>query len=122
MTSLTQTQMWRFDATLPQLQSLTVALVHIDFKGFPHGDRFSELWPPSSMLFSLLGQRRTAANKNAVVEHQSRVFTEGAIPRKCISRILHKSSTCTKLRGKPAEQKIADLPSDRLSMDPLLQT
>lgn len=61
------------------------------------------------------------------VKHQGRVFTEGSVrtagfwiigAKKCISSILHKCVTCNKLRGKSAEQKMADLPSDRLSTEP----
>ncbi|KAM4591910.1 uncharacterized protein PAE49_019480 [Odontesthes bonariensis] len=61
------------------------------------------------------------------VKHQGRVFTEGAIrsdgiwmigAKRCIARHLHKCVMCNKLRGKVAEQKMADLPSDRLSTEP----
>ncbi|XP_026005436.1 uncharacterized protein LOC113010547 [Astatotilapia calliptera] len=61
------------------------------------------------------------------VHHQGRVFTEGAIrtagiwivgAKKCISRNLHKCVTCNRLRGRPAEQKMANLPPDRLSTEP----
>lgn len=61
------------------------------------------------------------------VKHQGRVFTEGAIRsdgiwivgvKRCIARHLHRCVICNKLRGKTAEQKMADLPSDRLSTEP----
>lgn len=61
------------------------------------------------------------------VNHQGRVFTEGAIraggfwiigAKRRISGILHKCITCHKQRGKTAEQKMADLPPDRISMEP----
>ena len=61
------------------------------------------------------------------VEHQGRIFTEGAIradgiwmvgAKRCIAKLLHKCVTCNKLRGKTAEQKMADLPPDRLSTEP----
>ncbi|XP_016336888.1 uncharacterized protein LOC107684994 [Sinocyclocheilus anshuiensis] len=61
------------------------------------------------------------------VNHQGRVFTEGAIraggfwivgAKRCISGILRKCITCCKQRGKTAEQKMADLPPDRISMEP----
>lgn len=56
------------------------------------------------------------------VEHLCHVFTEGAIrsngiwivgAKRCITRHLHKCMTCKRLRGKTAEQKMADLPADR---------
>lgn len=61
------------------------------------------------------------------IKHQGRVFTEGAIrsdgiwivgAKRCIARHLHRCVICNKLRGKTAEQKMADLPSDRLSTEP----
>jgi len=61
------------------------------------------------------------------VKHQGRVFTEASVhtagfwiigARKCINSILHKCVICNKLRGRTTEQKMADLPSDRLSTEP----
>ena len=61
------------------------------------------------------------------IKHQGRVFTEGTIrsngiwivgAKRCIATHLHKCVTCNKLRAKTAEQKMADLPSDRLSTQP----
>ena len=61
------------------------------------------------------------------VKHQGRTFTEGAIHadgiwmvgvRRCVARHLYKCVTCNKLRGRTAEQKMADLPLDRLSEEP----
>lgn len=61
------------------------------------------------------------------VKHQGRVFTEGSVrtagfwivgARKCINGILRKCVICNKLRGRAAEQKMADLPPDRLSTEP----
>ncbi|KAI4874288.1 hypothetical protein NFI96_026210, partial [Prochilodus magdalenae] len=61
------------------------------------------------------------------VRHQGRAFTEGAVrtagfwivgAKNCIKRILHSCVTCLKLRGRAVEQKMADLPADRLSMEP----
>ena len=61
------------------------------------------------------------------VKHQGRIFTEGSIcaagfwiigAKRCINSILHKCVACNKLRGRTAEQKMADLPSDRLSTEP----
>ncbi|KAK0132197.1 hypothetical protein N1851_032987 [Merluccius polli] len=61
------------------------------------------------------------------VKHQGRVFTEGAIrtdgywivgAKKCVSTNLRRCVTCNRLRGRAAEQKMSDLPADRLSTEP----
>ncbi|XP_061430017.1 uncharacterized protein LOC133356498 [Lethenteron reissneri] len=61
------------------------------------------------------------------VKHQGRHFTEGAIrsaglwivgAKRCIASTIHKCIRCRKLRGKQEEQKMADLPADRLSVEP----
>lgn len=62
-----------------------------------------------------------------VVKHQGRHFTEGAVRlagfwviggKRCITAMIHRCVTCRKLRGRLEEQKMADLPQDRLSSDP----
>lgn len=62
------------------------------------------------------------------IKHQGRLFTEGAISsaeywivgaKRCINKVIHKCVICQKLRGMALEQKMADLPADRLSMEPL---
>ncbi|KAJ8369941.1 hypothetical protein SKAU_G00099690 [Synaphobranchus kaupii] len=61
------------------------------------------------------------------VKHQGRHFTEGAIRaaglwvvsgKRLIGSILHSCVTCRKLRCKMEEQKMADLPPERLSTSP----
>lgn len=61
------------------------------------------------------------------VKHQGRVFTEASIhsegfwivgAKRCVNSALHKCVICNKLRGKTAEQRMADLPSDRVSTEP----
>ncbi|XP_037399818.1 uncharacterized protein LOC108416929 [Pygocentrus nattereri] len=61
------------------------------------------------------------------VMHQGRVFTEGAVrsagywiigARRLIKHVLHNCITCRKLRGRANTQLMADLPPDRLSMEP----
>ncbi len=61
------------------------------------------------------------------VEHQGRHFTEGALRmagfwiiggKRLISSVLHHCVTCRKLRGKMEEQVMADLPPERLNIDP----
>lgn len=60
-------------------------------------------------------------------QHQGRLFTEGAIRaagywvigvKRRVSSIIHHCVICRKLRGNPGTQKMADLPADRLSMEP----
>lgn len=59
--------------------------------------------------------------------HQGRLFTEGAIRtagywitgvKRLVSSSINHCVTCRKLRGSPETQKMADLPADRLSMEP----
>lgn len=61
------------------------------------------------------------------VAHQGRHFTEGAVrtaglwitgSKRLVSSVIHKCVTCKRLRGKLEEQKMADLPLDRLTMNP----
>jgi hypothetical protein len=61
------------------------------------------------------------------VKHQGRHLTEGAIRaaglwilggKALINSVLHKCITCRKLRGKLEEQRMADLPSERLKTCP----
>ncbi|KAG7483457.1 hypothetical protein JOB18_048755 [Solea senegalensis] len=61
------------------------------------------------------------------VKHQGRVFTEGSIriagywivgAKRCINSILRKCVVCNKIRGRTVDQKMADLPSDRLNTEP----
>ncbi|XP_062413903.1 uncharacterized protein LOC134105319 [Pungitius pungitius] len=59
--------------------------------------------------------------------HQGRLFTEGAIRtaglwivgmRRQVSSVIYKCVTCRKLRGTFLSQKMANLPADRLSIEP----
>ena len=61
------------------------------------------------------------------VAHQGRHFTEGAIraagywivgSKHLVSSVIHKCVTCRKLRGRLEDQKMADLPADRLTPEP----
>ncbi len=61
------------------------------------------------------------------VEHQGRVFTEGALRaagfwiiggKRRISSVIFQCIQCRKLRGRILTQKMSDLPPERLSMDP----
>ncbi len=61
------------------------------------------------------------------VAHQGRHFTEGAVRsarmwliggKGLVSKVIHKCVVCGKLRGKLAEQRMSDLPLDRLSIEP----
>ena len=61
------------------------------------------------------------------VAHQGRHLTEGAVrsaglwiqgSKGFVSSVLHKCVTCKQLRGKLEEQKMSDLPVERLTLDP----
>ncbi|XP_064486113.1 uncharacterized protein LOC135398658 [Ornithodoros turicata] len=61
------------------------------------------------------------------VPHQGRHFTEGAIrtirlwivgAKRSIGAVIHKCVQCRKLRGRLEEQKMADLPKERVSTEP----
>ncbi|XP_038823288.1 uncharacterized protein LOC120023350 [Salvelinus namaycush] len=61
------------------------------------------------------------------VAHQGRHFSDGAIraagfwiigSKRLVSGIIHKCVTCRKVRGRLVDQKMADLPADRLSSEP----
>lgn len=61
------------------------------------------------------------------VAHQGRQFTEGALRtaglwvvggKRLVSSLVHKCVTCRKLRGRLEEQKMANLPADRVTVDP----
>lgn len=61
------------------------------------------------------------------VAHQGRHFTEGAVwaaglwitgSKGLVSSVIHKCVTCKRIRGKLEEQKMSDLPKDRLTLDP----
>lgn len=60
-------------------------------------------------------------------QHQGRHITEGAVrsagywivgAKRCVSSLIIKRITCRKLRGTHEIQKMADLPPDRVSMEP----
>lgn len=60
-------------------------------------------------------------------QHQGHHFTEGAVRsagywiiggKRCVAKLIFECITCCKLRGKFEVQKMADLPPDRLSMEP----
>lgn len=61
------------------------------------------------------------------VAHQGRHFTEGAVrtaglwitgSKRLVSSVIYKCVICKRLRGKLEEQKMSDLPLDRLTKDP----
>lgn len=56
---------------------------------------------------------KAAFSKNELYAHG--IWIVGA--KRCIARHLHKCVRCNKLQGKTAEQKMADLPADRLSTE-----
>ena len=61
------------------------------------------------------------------VVHQGRHITEGAVRaagywitggKRLVSSVIHRWVTCRRLRGQLQEQKVADLPADRLTPEP----
>lgn len=68
-----------------------------------------------------------AEHYHGQVAHQGRHFTAGSIRtaglwivggKRLIASVIHKCVMCRKLRGKLANQKMSDLPVDRVSVDP----
>lgn len=85
-------------------------------------EKFPFIIPGHSHLAKLL-----VRHYHEKVKHQGRIFTEGSVrmagfwiigAKKCINSTLHKCVVCKKLRGRTVEQKMADLPPDRLSTEP----
>ncbi|XP_055997113.1 uncharacterized protein LOC125677085 [Ostrea edulis] len=61
------------------------------------------------------------------IQHQGRYLTEGAVrgeglwvtgEKRLVSSVIHHCVICRKLRGKPMNQKMSDLPRDRLTKSP----
>ncbi|XP_061908363.1 uncharacterized protein LOC133653277 isoform X1 [Entelurus aequoreus] len=86
------------------------------------GEQFPIIIPAHNQIGKLL-----VRHYHQKVKHQGRVFTEGSIrtagywivgAKRCINSILRKCVVCNKLRGRTAEQKMADLPPDRLCTEP----
>lgn len=78
---------------------------------------------PKDSHISLLFVR----HHHAQVRHQGRHLTEGAVRaaglwlmggKRLINSVLHKCVTCRRLRGKMQEQRMADLPPERLATCP----
>ncbi|XP_051803960.1 uncharacterized protein LOC127533925 isoform X2 [Acanthochromis polyacanthus] len=97
------------------------------------GGRLSKSGLPSDEIHPILvpGKQHIATlvirHFHEKVHHQGWHFAEGAIRaagfwlvggKRSISSRIFTCVTCRKLRGKQEEQKMADLPADRLSMDP----
>ncbi|XP_071172930.1 uncharacterized protein [Mytilus edulis] len=86
------------------------------------GEKMPLIIPGGSHIASLL-----ITHFHESVHHQGRHYTEGAVRsngfwitggKRLINSILHKCVQCRKLRGKVEHQKMADLPSDRLTPSP----
>lgn len=72
--------------------------------------------------------RLLVRHQHEKIYHQGRHLTEGAIRseglwitggKRLVSSIIHHCVTCRKMRGKPLNQKMADLPKDRLTVTTL---
>lgn len=73
------------------------------------------------------GRRGEGSAQANSCDHQGRHFTEGALRsaglwliggKKLVSTVIPKCVTCKRLRGKLEEQKMSELPADRLSSSP----
>nr|XP_055053838.1 uncharacterized protein LOC129438965 [Misgurnus anguillicaudatus] len=94
----------------------------LEQSALPSGEKHPLIIPGHDYIATLLTN-----HYHEKVNHQGRIFTEGAIrtggfwivgAKRRINAILHKCITCRKQRGKTAEQKMADLQHDRISMEP----
>ncbi|XP_069028658.1 uncharacterized protein [Embiotoca jacksoni] len=83
-------------------------------------EKFPQIIPRRSHVATLL-----VRHFHERVKHQGRVLTEGAVhtagvigAKRSINNMILKCVLCNKLRGRTVEQKMVDLPFDRLSMEP----
>ncbi|KAI7811190.1 hypothetical protein IRJ41_011514 [Triplophysa rosa] len=90
---------------------------------FPYDEKHPLILPKKHHVSNLL-----VRHYHQGVVHQGRHLTEGALRsagfwiiggRKLVSSVIYQCVTCRRLRGKPVEQKMANLPEDRLTMEPL---
>ncbi|XP_054863943.1 uncharacterized protein LOC129348185 [Amphiprion ocellaris] len=88
----------------------------------PYDEKYPLILPKKHHVSTLL-----VRHYHQAVAHQGRHLTEGALrsagvwiigARKLVSSVIHQCVTCRKLKGRPADQKMADLPEDRLVMEP----
>lgn len=88
----------------------------------PYDERHPFILPKKQHVSTLL-----VRHYHQSVAHQGRHLTKGLLrsagvwiigARKLLSSVIYQCVTCRKLRGKPAEQKMANLPKDRLSIEP----
>ena len=88
----------------------------------PNYEKHPLIIPKSSHIATLL-----VRHYHEEVAHQGRHFTEGVIraaglwivgSKHLVSRVIHKCVTCKRLRGRLMEQKMADIPADRLTTEP----
>lgn len=88
----------------------------------PDQEKHPLIIPPKHHIAKLLDE-----HYHYQVAHQGRHLTAGAIRtaglwivagKKLISNVIHKCVMCKKLRGRLENQKMSDLPADRVSVDP----
>ncbi|KAI7789365.1 hypothetical protein IRJ41_003871 [Triplophysa rosa] len=89
---------------------------------FPYDERHPLILPKKHHVSTLL-----VRHYHQGVVHQGRHLTEGVLRsagvwiiggKKLVSSVIYQCVTCRRLRGKPVEQKMANLPEDRLTMEP----
>ena len=88
----------------------------ITFATLPDDEKHPLIIPKNSHIVTLL-----VRHYHEEVAHQGRHFTEGAIRAAglwIMGSVINKRVLCKRLRGKLMEQKMADLPADRLTTEP----
>lgn len=119
---------------LPKDSSLKTLDPFIDVDGLLRvGGRIreAELQPGEKNPLIIPGKHHVATllvrHHHHKTQHQGRLFTEGALRaagfwivggKRRVSSVIYGCVTCRKLRGAPQTQKMADLPADRLSIEP----
>ncbi|XP_051792766.1 uncharacterized protein LOC127530319 [Acanthochromis polyacanthus] len=113
--------LWKLDPYMDEKGLLRVG-GRLKHAALDMGEQFPIIIPARSHIGKLL-----VRHYHGKVKHQGRVFTEGSIrmagywiigAKRYINSILRKCVVCNKLRGRAAQQKMADLPPDRLSTEP----
>ncbi|XP_065926153.1 uncharacterized protein [Magallana gigas] len=119
---------------LPRKSALVQLNPFLDKDGILRvGGRLSQSPLPINQKHPIIIDRKSHAaillvrHYHEKVQHQGRVFTEGALrshgfwiigAKKIINSVLHKCVICRKLRRPPSQQIMADLPADRVVPSP----
>lgn len=114
--------LWRLNPFIDQDGVLRVG-GRLSSADLPYDEKHPVILPKRHHVTTLL-----VRHHHQEVAHQGRHLTEGALRsaglwiigvRKLVSSLIYGCVICRKLRGKPQEQKMSDLPEDRLCIEPL---